>query len=157
MTYLSPQSQRVIRLMASTNLDLSLPQVRSVINPGEASKMDVATEQCFERHPETQRLEPRQPLIDLRLLAGMLAPKIEGFEELALPKSLYTLSLLVGLKPITARESQTTQLLLPFSFELSLLPAEIAFPPVRWLLERPRRSAENFFTTMILGRPPYRR
>jgi hypothetical protein len=153
ITFMSPQSQRVIRLMANMDLDVSQPQVFSVVNPGEALKMDVTTEGCFARNPENQRLEARKPLIELSQLAGLLAPLMEGPPELAKRKSLYAINLMVGVRRIADQESQTSYLLLPFSFDLTLLPGEIAFPPLRWLLNRPRRSAEDFWSTLILGRP----
>ena len=158
LTMMMPQAQRVIRVMPNMNLDLSLPQVFSVVNPGESVKMDATTERCFSRNRETQRLEVSQPVVDVAILSTLLTPEVAGLQEPSIQRSLYSISLMVGIRRISAPESQTTYLLLPFSFNLALLPSEIAFPPVRWLLSRPRHSAENFWSTLILGRPPkYRR
>jgi hypothetical protein len=148
ITYMSPQSQRVIRVLPGINFDLAQQQVFTVVNPGEMLKTDVTTERTFVRNPETQRLEPKKPLIEIAPLAAMLSGEDEVFKK---QKSVYSLSLLVGLRAINDAESQTTYLLLPFSFDISLLQDEIAFPPLRWLLSRPRNRAEHFWNNLLWG------
>ena len=70
----------------------------------------------------------------------------------------YSLRLMIGIRHITNQQkNHTTYLLLPFNFQSVLLPDEIAFPPLRWLLNRPRpENARDALTTLLLGRSPRR-
>lgn len=177
ITYLNKESQRVIRVLPNESFDLFQPQVYSVINPGQQLRASVTAEMNIGRSESTQQLEVQMPAIDIGKIASRIAsnkakkdakgekenghsksekqdsgkdvPGKGGYYQ----KSLYSLTLWVGIKSLAEQESQTVSLLLPFSFDVALVPGEIAFLPLRWLLNRPGKRLQNIVTTTITGQP----
>ncbi|MEM9904372.1 MAG: hypothetical protein AAF921_05035 [Cyanobacteria bacterium P01_D01_bin.44] len=174
ITYFSKQGQRVIRMLPVGSIELSQRQVYSVINPGQQLRTDVTTEGNFSRNAETQRLEASNPMIDVGQLAALLQmgqskggkPGQSGDKKSDKPreasdkagksgdsnsrltrKSLYSLTLWISVKALVERESQATNLLLPFSFDVVYLEGQIAFLPLRILLDWLRNRVENVNTT----------
>lgn len=65
LTDLEKRSRRVIRLPSIPTLDLSLPQMISVIPPGQVLKEKITTEDTLSRDAETEILKPVNPLIKI--------------------------------------------------------------------------------------------
>ncbi|MBT9311411.1 hypothetical protein [Leptothoe kymatousa] len=154
------QTQRVFRAGIPISSDLSRSQIFSVVNPGEKFDSRITGEGCLSLDPESNTLQPRRPLVNMGDLIELLAdPIMAPDDENDLPQTLaYSLQLRLGVRHITdQQDSNTTYLLLPFEFIAILLPDEIAFPPLRWLLNRPRpENARDALTSLLLGRS-YRR
>ena len=125
ITRFNNQAQRVIRLSSTMPVELFQPQVFSVINPGQMFSVAVTQESAFGRSGEGQSLQPQGPLIDLEKAIQMRQP---------LP--IYSLKLLVWLKSVTATDDQAVRLLLPFMFDLEVLPDLPAVPILRWITNR---------------------
>ncbi|MFG6103595.1 hypothetical protein U2F10_15155 [Leptothoe sp. EHU-05/26/07-4] len=151
------RTQRVVRAGIPISGDLSRSQVLSVINPGESFVTRVTGENCLGLDPETRNLRPGRPLIEMIEVADLITDLIETPEDIQdlPPMMAYSLGLMIGIRQITHDQTNhTAYLLLPFNFQAVLLPDEIAFPPLRWLLNRPRpESARDALTTLLLGRP----
>ncbi len=151
------QTQRVVRSGIPISGDLSRSQVLSVINPGEVFSTKVTGENRLSLDAETRTLKPGRPLINMQEVANYISIFMEGPEddEEIPPIMAYSLGLMIGIRQITHDQTNhTAYLLLPFAFQAVLLPDEIAFPPLRWLLKRPRpANARDAISTLILGRP----
>ncbi|EKV01179.1 hypothetical protein Lepto7375DRAFT_3322 [Leptolyngbya sp. PCC 7375] len=151
------RTQRVVRAGIPISGDLSRSQVLSVINPGESFVTRVTGENCLGLDPETRNLRPGRPLIEMIEVADLITDLIDTPEDIQdlPPMMAYSLGLMIGIRQITHDQTNhTAYLLLPFDFQAVLLPDEIAFPPLRWLLNRPRpESARDALTTLLLGRP----
>jgi hypothetical protein len=117
-------ARRVIRLSPGMRMDLVQAQVYSVVNPRQAFSATVTTEDSFGRNPDTQLLQPSAPLINL-----------QQFIKLLPPQRTYALELLIGIKPMTSLD-QPIRLLLPFRFEVGVLPGKAAIPAINWILKR---------------------
>ncbi|MEM8807791.1 MAG: hypothetical protein AAGF01_17365 [Cyanobacteria bacterium P01_G01_bin.38] len=155
LTYRSPQAQRVIRSVPGNAVDLLQQQVYSIINPKQEFSANITTERCFEFNPENQRLEITTALINVQQLAEFLLEDIKKGEkknggkqknnlsDKLLTRPLYSLSLSIGIKRPTEKDTSITQLLIPFGFKVSLLPGEIAFLPLRWLLNSLRKQVDS--------------
>ncbi|MEO0867590.1 MAG: hypothetical protein AAFY17_03905 [Cyanobacteria bacterium J06642_11] len=156
----SRQTQRVFRAGIPLSSDLSRSQIFSVVNPGESFDTTITGEACLSVDPNSNTLQPGLPLVDMGDIIELLAdPIMAPDNEDEVPQTLaYSLQLRVGIRQITnQQESNTTYLLLPFEFVAILLPDEIAFPPLRWLLDRPRPgNARDALTTLLIGRPSRR-
>lgn len=151
----SRQTQRVFRAGVPFAGDLSRSQIFSVVNPGESFGTSVTGEGCLSLDPNSGTLQPGMPLVDMGDVIASLSSPLMDMDSQALA---YSLQLRLGIRYITdQQESNTTYLLLPFEFIAILLPDEIAFPPLRWLLNRPRpASARSAITKLLLGRPSRR-
>ena len=151
------QTQRVVRSGIPISGDLSRSQVLSVINPGETFVTKVTGENRLSLDAETRTLTPGRPLINMQEVANFISVFMEDPEEdeEMPPVMAYSLGLMIGIRQITHDQTNhTAYLLLPFAFQAVLLPDEIAFPPLRWLLKRPRpANARDALSTLILGRP----
>ncbi len=154
------QTQRVVRSGIPISGDLSSSQVLSVVNPSETFSTQVTGEKCLSFEAETRTLQPGKPLINMQTIANSLAIFFEDAEEYEEDEELpsvmaYSLGLMIGIRQITHDQTNhTAYLLLPFAFEAVLLPDEIAFPPLRWLLRRPRpANARDALRSLLLGRP----
>ncbi|MEM8611930.1 MAG: hypothetical protein AAGF93_07915 [Cyanobacteria bacterium P01_H01_bin.105] len=151
------QTQRVVRSGIPISSDLSRSQVLSVINPGETFVTKVTGENRLSLDAETRTLTPGRPLINMQEVASYISMKFPDFDddEKMPPVMAYSLGLMIGIRQITHDQTNhTVYLLLPFAFQAVLLPDEIAFPPLRWLLNRPRpATARDALSTLILGRP----
>lgn len=156
---ISRQTQRVVRSGIPISGDLSRSQVLSVTNPGETFVTKVTGENRLSLNAETRTLAPGRPLINMQEVATKIALLMEdtGDDETIPPVFAYSLGLMIGIRQITHDQTNhTAYLLLPFMFQAVLLPDEIAFPPLRWLLNRPRpATAREAFSTLILGRPRF--
>ncbi|MEM1241984.1 MAG: hypothetical protein AAGI45_19295 [Cyanobacteria bacterium P01_H01_bin.26] len=146
------QAQRVVRTGVLMDSSLSRPQVLGVINPGETISTQVTGETCLGVEAKTQTLVPTRPLVNMTTVAMTALP--DGVADDEMPAIIaYGLRLMVGVRRVTEQESYTTYLLLPFGFQAFLLKDEIAFPPLRWLLNRPRpAAARDALSTLLLGR-----
>lgn len=119
------QGQRVIRFTPGMFMDLSQPQVITVVNPGQIISTRVTTENVFGRDPETQLLQPIAPLVNY-----------EKATNLPAPLRMYALELLIGIRATSAPEGPTLRLLAPFKFDISLLPSKPAIPLFNWMLDK---------------------
>ncbi|MBT9317198.1 hypothetical protein [Leptothoe spongobia] len=160
------RTQRVVRSGIPIGGGLPRAQVLSVINPRESFIGQVTGENCLGLDPETQTLTAKRPLVEMLDVADYILDMMDlnsrlssgsddGFIEEVGPTLVYGLRLMIGIRQITyEQKSQTTYLMLPFEFEAILLTDEIAFPPLRWLLKRPRpANARDALSTLLLGRP----
>lgn len=66
LTDLGGRSRRVIRLVSYKSLDLSYPQVFSVVGPGQTLSEKITAEDLLERNADTDTLEATKPLIDIK-------------------------------------------------------------------------------------------
>lgn len=123
-TRMNNQTCRVIRHTPGMRFDLALPQVISVVNPRQLLSTQVTSEETFGRHPDTQVLQVSSPLINLPQLVA-LPPR----------SRVYTLDLAVQVLPLSGRGSRIG-LLLPFQFQVEVLPAKIPIPYLDWILRR---------------------
>ncbi|TVQ11096.1 MAG: hypothetical protein EA368_06170 [Leptolyngbya sp. DLM2.Bin27] len=125
ITRMTSEIRRVIRHTPGMHLDLTLPQVNSVINPNQLLRTVVTSEDCFGRNTETQVLQMAAPVVDV--------PKMAGLKD-----SLrhYSLDLVVQLMPFGGRGGRPITLLMPFRFTVEPLPAKAAIPMVNWILKR---------------------
>lgn len=154
------RTQRVVRSGIPISGGLPRAQLLSVINPGESFLGQVTGENCLGLNAETQTLQAKRPLVEMLDVADYLTDMLElnsqlnDTEEIE-PVTAYGIRLMIGIRQITYEQnSQTTYLMLPFEFRAILLADEIAFPPLRWLLSRPRpTSARDALSTLLLGRP----
>lgn len=119
------QARRVIRQTPGMRMDLVQPQVWSVVNPRQSFTATVTSEDTFGRNPESHLLQPTAPLINLGKAMNLPAPQRS-----------YALELLVGIKPMVAPEQPIIWLLLPFRFEIGILPGQAAVPVINWILSR---------------------
>lgn len=153
-------TQRVVRTGIPIGSDLSRGQIFSVVNPGDLFTASITGENCLSINPESSTLEAKKTLIDMGSVIARLSDPLDQMDdsEEEFNVTAYSLRLMVGIRHITNQQKNyTTYLLLPFSFAAVLLPDEIAFPPLRWLLSRPRpENARDALTTLVLGRPTRR-
>ena len=140
---LSKQGNRIIRSTPNMPVDLSQPQMYSVVNPKQSFFTNVTIEKNYVRDPATNQVGMPQPVVDLKDEFEFIRMEQES-EEGAPEYQLYGLDLMVGVKRITDRDEKLINLLLPFSFTLDILPGQIALPPLRWLMRRlGRRSRQQ--------------
>ena len=151
ITYLSAEAKRAIRVVPNMSWEPQHQQVFSVINPGENMRANVTTERSFMRNADTQQIEPKRPLINVDELVALAMPGMKEFEALR-KRGMFSLNAMLGLRRLAEPDHQTRYLLVPFYFNVELLADEIAFPPLKWLLERPERRPGEVFSTMVLGR-----
>ncbi|MEM7063964.1 MAG: hypothetical protein AAF572_12475 [Cyanobacteria bacterium P01_B01_bin.77] len=154
-------TQRAVRTGIPMGSDLSRGQILSVVNPGDRFKTEVTGENCLSLNADSRTLEAQKPLINMEGVITKLSDplnRVDSFDDEDLSIVAYSLRLMVGVRYITERRTNyTAYLLLPFDFMAVLLPDEIAFPPLRWLLNRPRpENARDALTTLLLGRPSKR-
>lgn len=123
-TRMNHQTCRVIRHTPGMRFDLALPQVISVVNPRQLLSTQITSEDSFGRHPETQVLQVSAPLVNVPQLTALPA-QARG----------YTLDLALQLLALSGRGSRLG-LLLPFQFQLEVLPAKIPIPYLDWILRR---------------------
>lgn len=142
------QGNRVIRSTPNAPVDLSQPQVPTVINPGMTVSSNITTEQKYSRNTDTDlvRATP-QPVVDLKERIAMAKPTdpTSGEENI---QQLYVLDLMVGLKHPTAPDSEIISILVPFIFKMRIKVDKPAFPPMRWWLRhfgRRNPSEGNWF------------
>lgn len=165
------RTQRVVRSGIPISGGLPNSQILTVINPRETFIGQITGENCLSLNPETQTLQAKRPLAEMMDVAEYITDMIElsarknqikedvdddiDIMELIGPTLAYGLRLMVGIRQITYEQnSHTTYLMLPFEFEAILLADEIAFPPLRWLLNRPRpANARDAISSLLLGRP----
>ncbi len=125
ITRMTSEIRRVIRHTPGMRLDLSLPQVTSVVNPNQLLRTVVTSEDCFGRNTDTQVLQMAAPVVDVPKMAGLKGPLRN-----------YSLDLVVQLMPFGGRGGRPITLLLPFRFAVEPLPAKAAIPMVNWILKR---------------------
>lgn len=142
------QGNRIIRSTPNAPVDLSQPQVPTVINPGMTISSNITTEQKYSRNTDTDlvRATP-QPVVDLkdRVAMAKLTDPTSGEENI---QQLYSLDLMVGLKHPTAPDSEIISVLIPFIFKMRIKVDQPAFPPLRWWLRhfgRRNPSQGNWF------------
>ena len=142
------QGNRVIRSTPNIPVDLSQPQVPTVINPGMTVSSNITTEQKYSRNTDTDlvRAAP-QPVVDLKERIEMAKPTdpTSGEENI---QQLYSLDLMVGLKHPTESDNEIISILVPFIFKMKIKVDKPAFPPLRWWLRhfgRRNASQGNWF------------
>jgi hypothetical protein len=115
---------RVVRNVPGRPLDLLQPQVQTVANPNQGVSAQVTSEALFRRPEANNALESVPVLINL-----------EAIPEMKEMMRVYSLRLLVWIKPMNVPDSQVIQLLLPFNFKIEVLPDHVALPILSWLLD----------------------
>lgn len=115
---------RVVRNVPGMPLDLLQPQVQTVANPNQGVNAQVTSEALFRRPEANTALESVPVLINL-----------EAVPEMKEMMRVYSLRLLVWIKPMNAPDSQAIRLLLPFNFKIEVLPDHVALPILSWLLD----------------------
>ena len=123
-TRMNHQTYRVIRHTPGMRFDLALPQVISVVNPRQLLSTQITSEDSFGRHPDTQVLQVASPLVNVPQLINLPAKS-----------RVYGLDLALQLLPLSGR-GNPIGLLLPFQFQLEVLPAKIPIPYLDWILRR---------------------
>lgn len=135
---MSKQGHRIIRSTPNRPLDLSRPQIFSLVNPGQSVTSDITIETNYFLNPETGQITLGQPLVDLKQrleFSKMTDPTTDDKNV----QPLYGLDLMVRLKRTTDSDDKIIKLLIPFSFTLEIKPDQIALPPLRWLLRHTGR------------------
>jgi hypothetical protein len=127
-------ARRVIRQTPGMRMDLVQAQVHSVINPRQSFSATVTSEDSFGRSPDTQLLQPTAPLVNLNKVIA-LPP----------PQRTYALELLIGIQPMASPTQPLIRLLLPFRFEIGVLPDQPAIPLFRWILNQRNERATGGF------------
>lgn len=125
ITRMTNEIRRAIRHTPGMRIDLSLPQVVSVVNPNQYLSTVVTSEDCFSRSPDNQVLQQTAPTVDVPKMANLKAPLRS-----------YSLDLVVQLVPFSGRGARPIMLLLPFRFVIEPLPARAAIPVFNWILKR---------------------
>ena len=148
------QGNRVIRSTPNIPIDLSQPQVSTVVNPGMTVTSSITVEKRFSRSSETSLLfAPSQPILDLKQ-AVALSKMTDPTKEMDNIQSLYALDLKMLIKHRAASQYEVMNLLVPFIFKMRIKVDQPAFPPMRWWLRhfgRNRPKKGNWFWG---SRPP---
>ncbi len=155
ITYLSANAKRAIRIVPNMSWEPQHRQVFSVVNPSEKLQANVTTENSFVRNADTQQIEPKKPLLNVEELVTFASPDLKALEKefgAIKKRGMFSLNVMLGLRRLVEPDHLTTYLLVPFNFDAELLADEIAFPPLKWLLDRPDRRPGQVFNTMVLGR-----
>jgi len=116
-------AQRVIRKVPGRPIDLFQPQVMTVINPGQGVNVAVTGESLFDRPNDQTALETAPVLVDFGKIPA-LPP----------PMRTYSLRILMWVQAMTGTDRPALQLLLPFTFQIRLLPDHVALPILSWIL-----------------------
>lgn len=127
------QGNRTVRSTANMPIDLSQPQVLTVVNPGMVVSSNVTTERKYNRDPETNRVGMPEPLVDLKQRVEM-SKMTNPTSDKANIQPLYTLDLMLGLKGRTETDTELVNVLVPFIFKMKIEVDQPAFPPIRWML-----------------------
>ncbi|MGF1523922.1 MAG: hypothetical protein ACFBSF_16510 [Leptolyngbyaceae cyanobacterium] len=120
-------ANRVIRQVPGMPVDLFQPQVMTVANPGQMVSVTVTSESLFNRPDNKSALESATSLVDFN--------KVPEMKE---SMRMYSLRMLVWVRSMTDPNRPAMQLLLPFNFQINVLPDRVALPILSWLL--------NFFS-----------
>ena len=163
------RTQRVIRSGVPITGGVPNAQLLSVVNPRETFYSQVTGENCLGVDTDTQTLQPKRALVEMMDIEEFIIDMMEMDQDLNRelnrelidteiepdPVVVYGLRLMLGIRQITFEQnSVTTYLMLPFEFQATLIEDKIAFPPLRWLLDRPRpTNARSALGTLLLGRP----
>lgn len=117
-------SYRVIRNVPGMPLDLLQPQVYTVANPNQAVNIAITSEALFRRPDNATALQSAPVLIDLER-----ATMMKEFMR------VYTLRMQIWIKSTTSPDRQPIRLLIPFNFQIEVLPDHVALPVLSWLLD----------------------
>ena len=115
---------RVIRNVPGMPLDLLQPQVYTVANPDQAVNIAVTSEALFRRPDSATALQSAPVLIDLERATMMKEPL-----------RVYSLRMQIWIKSLVHPERQPIRLLIPFNFQIEVLPDHVALPVLSWLLD----------------------
>ncbi len=119
------QISRIIRHTPGMRLDLSLPQAPSAVNPNQFLSTTVTSEDTYSRDPDTQVLQISAPLVNFQ-------------QMMTIPPAMriYGLDLVLRLTSFSGRRFRPVVMLVPFRFQVELLPDRAAIPFVNWVLKR---------------------
>lgn len=117
-------AERVIRVVPGSPIDLFQRQVMTVANPKQATNVTVTSEKLFKRPDNKTALESTPKLVDFESALGMKDPQRN-----------YSLRLLVWIRSMTHPNNPALRLLLPFNFQINVLPDHVALPILSWLLD----------------------
>lgn len=149
---MSGQGNRTVRSTPNMPLDLSQPQVLTVVNPGMSVVSNVTTEKKYKRDPETNRVDMPEPLVDLKQQVALHKITDPNSDKENI-QPLYTLDLMIGIKQRTDPDHQIVNVLVPFIFKMKIQVDQPAFPPIRWLVRHfGSRRLEN--GSWLWGRRP---
>lgn len=116
-------AQRVIRQVPGMATDLLPRQAFTVVNPGFETQVTVTGESLLNRNDNQISLEVEKALVNLRAIPKMPPPVRQ-----------YTLQMLLLMQSLRYPDSPPLQLILPFTFQIEILPDHVALPVLSWLL-----------------------
>lgn len=117
-------AQRVIRQVPGSTTDLLPSQAPTVVNPNLQTSVSVTAESLLTRPDNQVTLEVGPALVNLSQIPGMKEPMRQ-----------YTLQLVVWVRSILHPNSPALQIILPFHFQIEVLPDHVALPVLSWLLD----------------------
>ncbi len=117
-------AQRVIRLVPGMPIDLFQPQVMTVANPGQMVSAKVTSESLLSRPSDQTALASNPSLVDFNRVAAMKEPM-----------RVYSLRVFVWVRSLINPNAPAMQLLIPFNFQINILPDHVALPILSWVLD----------------------
>lgn len=148
------QGNRVVRSTPNIPIDLSQPQVPTVVNPDMTVTSSITTEKKFSRGSESSLLfAPSQPVLDFKEIV-VLSKLTDPTKDMENIQSLYALDLKVKIKHRTAGAYDSINLLVPFVFQMRIKVDKPAFPPMRWWLRKFGKKREKKGNWFWGSRPP---
>jgi len=126
-------AQRVIRQVPGSTTDLLPSQAPTVVNPGLQTSVSITGESLLSRPDNQMTLAVGSALVNLSQVPNMppMARK-------------YSLQLVMWVRSTLHPHAPTLQIILPFNFQIEVLPDHVALPVLSWLL--------NFNPTALLPR-----
>ncbi len=124
------RSRRVIWLTPTQVRDLAVPQIESVIAPGQTLKEQITTADVMERDAEKGTYKATKPLVDISgLQKGLKAQRkmYNGFMKMNLTFN-FSLRLVVKLFVISGEEDRQPFYVVEFPFTVRKLPWTYALP-----------------------------
>ena len=116
-------AQRVIRQVPGQPTDLLHAQAPTIVNPNSQSSYTITSENLLTRPDNQITLSINGALIDFN--------KVQTMQE---AKRQYSLQMLMWVRSIIEPNSPALQILVPFMFQIDVLPDHIALPILGWLL-----------------------
>jgi hypothetical protein len=126
-------AQRVIRQVPGSTTDLLPSQAPTVVNPGLQTSVSITSESLLSRPDNQMTLAVGPALVNLSQIPNMppMARK-------------YSLQLVMWVRSTLHPHAPALQIILPFNFQIEVLPDHVALPVLSWLL--------NFNPTALLPR-----
>ncbi len=116
-------AQRVIRQVPGSTTDLLPSQAPTVVNPGLQTNVSITGESLLSRPENQMTLEVGPALVNLSQVPNLPAPMRK-----------YSLQLVMWVRSTLHPNSPALQMILPFNFQIEVLPDHVALPVLSWLL-----------------------